>query len=639
MSRVVNRIDDLSKLIDKVKESDIVAIDFETSAFSADKDAALQHDKIEVVGFSICFDDEDCAYVPLMHTDGINANRTQARALLSEICENKDLEVYAHNHKFEYTVFRTMGFQPKYKIRDTMAMQWLVGKTIPGAGGLKLKAAVKEFLGHTMTTFEEVTHSYSSAFRVPIDTMAKYCCDDSLQCLRLAKLFLPEIEEYQLKKVYEDLEMPFLPVLVHMKECGFAIDKTYLNNLYAEFNEEREDIRQKFFELTKVSIASSKQISAKLYDELKWWPCEGFVRGKSGSFSCDADHLEVVTSKMKPSTPGLEAVLLKSRYQTLDKLAGTYTKPLVAQASIYSDGRVRGDFHQFGTVTSRLASANPNLQNIPTRTIDGNRIRNAFVSEPGWSLIVSDYSQADLVMMAHLSQDPMLLKAYNEHLDLHQQTADNCGCDRSTGKTINLGLIYEMGVRTLQGNLTSIKDNKIVSKEEAVRLWEAWHRTYPFVAKYHKKMHAFAEKHGYVRTITGRIRLLPNILSKEIGKRIFSQHAASNSPDQGSVADTIKIATRNLFYEWKNKGILYDYWTKQGHAKIISQVHDELIIEAKDEFAEELAVDVQRHMEHAVSLRAPMTAIPGIGKTWNLAKEDGKRREKEAAKRFKESQG
>jgi DNA polymerase-1 len=282
-------------------------------------------------------------------------------------------------------------------------------------------------------------------------------------------------------------------------------------------------------------------------------------------------------------------------------------------------------------------SSDPNLQNIPTRSEEGNRIRNAFISEPGWVLIVSDYSQADLVMMAHLSQDYMLLKAYNEHLDLHQQTADNCGCDRPTGKTINLGLIYEMGVKTLQHNLTSIKDGKIISREEATRLWEAWHRTYPMVSKYHTKMHEFAEKHGYVRTITGRIRLIPNIKSKEAGKRIYAQHEASNTPDQGSVADVIMLATRNLFYEWKSRGILFDYWTGKGDVKILSQVHDELIIEAKEEIAEEAALDVQRHMEKAVILRAPMTAIPGIGKNWNLAKEDGKRREKEAAKRRKEA--
>lgn len=636
MSRVVNRIDDLDKLIEKVKAADIISIDFETGAFSSDPDAVFQHDKIEAVGLSICFWDEDCAYVPLMHTTGVNANRVQARALLSAITENEELEVYAHNHKYEYTVLRTLGFTPKYKIRDTLAMQWLLGKMLKGKGGLKLKYAVKEYLDHTMTTFEEVVSKYGSAFRTPIEEMAKYCCDDSVQCLRLAKLWLPLLEEYQLVKVYEELEMPFIPVLVHMKECGFALDKKYLDDLHDEFHTERESIRQQFLNLTGVSVASSKQISKRLYEDLGWWSSDGFERGLSGSFSCDANHLEIVLSRSAPDSPGAEAVILKSRYQTLDKLAGTYTKPLVEKAALYSDGRIRCDFHQFGTATGRLSSSNANLQNIPTRTIDGNRIRYGFVCEEGWVLIVSDYSQADLVMMGHLSQDRMLLKAYIEHLDLHQQTADNCGCDRPTGKTINLGLIYEMGVRTLQGNLTSIKDNRIMTRDEAERLWNAWHKTYPGVSVYHKKMHAFAEKHGYVRTITGRIRFIPNILHPEMGKRIYAQHEASNTPDQGSVADVIMIATRNLFYDWKKRGVLYDYWTKEGKAKIISQVHDELIIEAREDFAEEAASDVQRHMETAVTLRAPMTAIPGIGKNWNLAKEDGKRREKIYAKKIAE---
>jgi len=617
---------ELSKLAERLAKVSKIGLDFETASFNGRPESALEHDKLEVVGVGMAFPDGYSCYVPMMHSVGKNANPDQIRGILQKIGSNKELEVWAHNIKFEQTVFRTLRIEPEFKSRDTMIAQWLLGKKLPGAKGLKLKAAVKEFLNYTMTTWEEVMSGNSKAFYVPIDTMTKYCGDDALQCLRLSRKFLPELEDYQLGKVFTDLEIPFVPVLVHMKEVGFALDKDYLDDLHSGFVEERDEIRRQFVEKYRVSISSSQAVSKKMYEELKLWPCQGFKRGTSGFYSVDAGHLERVESRLEVGSEGHRALLWKSRFQKLEKLAGTYTKPLVEQAENYNDKRLRGDFHQTGTDTGRLASSNPNLQNIPTRSEEGNNIRNAFVAEEGWTLGVSDYSQADLVMMAHLSMDTMLTKAYTEKLDLHQLTANNCKCDRSTGKVINLGLIYEMGVNTLAGNLK-------IDSTEAFRLWTAWHRAYPMVRQYHKRMHAFAEKHGYVRTITGRIRLIPDIHSDDSYKRTLSQHMASNTPDQGSVADFIKIAMRNLFNEWKSRGVLYDYYTKEGKAKILSQVHDELICELRDDFAEEAADDIQRHMEKAVELRVPMTAIPGIGKNWNLAKKDGKRRESEAAKK------
>jgi len=900
---------ELSKLAERLAKVSKIGLDFETASFNGRPESALEHDKLEVVGVGMAFPDGYSCYVPMMHSVGKNANPDQIRGILQKIGSNKELEVWAHNIKFEQTVFRTLRIEPEFKSRDTMIAQWLLGKKLPGAKGLKLKAAVKEFLNYTMTTWEEVMSGNSKAFYVPIDTMTKYCGDDALQCLRLSRKFLPELEDYQLGKVFTDLEIPFVPVLVHMKEVGFALDKDYLDDLHSGFVGERDEIRRQFEEKYRISISSSQAVSKKMYDELKLWSCQGFKRGTSGFYSVDAGHLERVESRLEVGSEGHRALLWKSRFQKLEKLAGTYTKPLVEQAENYNDKRLRGDFHQTGTDTGRLScvsgdtvlitiprgsfridqyevhkgdetqthrgrtrpilrkivkgldtmfrvvlesgrrigctkehrfltpdgwrslgsmsvgdevfnvsfeeilerpfdfescrrvvparseqtydsadsgegghylshsygysskgcspredgfreateilpqqdgraesyegetwrksprlegrllrlqglpddsrrgneifcssnrcsgsskngcgessevsccsshrresfeqrvgqpsvmhecgtsqassktsriasiaplgtmevydieveedhsyiahgfinhnSANPNLQNIPTRSEEGNSIRNAFVAEEGWTLGVSDYSQADLVMMAHLSMDTMLTKAYTEKLDLHQLTANNCKCDRSTGKVINLGLIYEMGVNTLAGNLK-------IDSTEAFRLWTAWHRAYPMVRQYHKRMHAFAEKHGYVRTITGRIRLIPDIHSDDSYKRTLSQHMASNTPDQGSVADFIKIAMRNLFNEWKSRGVLYDYYTKEGKAKILSQVHDELICELRDDFAEEAADDIQRHMEKAVELRVPMTAIPGIGKNWNLAKKDGKRRESEAAKK------
>jgi DNA polymerase I-like protein with 3'-5' exonuclease and polymerase domains len=907
---------ELSKLAEKLAAADSIGLDYETASFSSNEKAALEHDKIEVVGAGFAFPDGESCYVPMMHASGINANRQRVMTILENVLTDHTKEIWAHNAKFEYMVSRTLRIKPKYKIRDSMVLQYLLGKKLQGAGGLKLKAAVKEYLKYNMTTWEEVMNSRSKAFHVPIDTMTKYCADDALQCLRLADLWLPELEELQLTKVFTDLEMPFIPVLVHMKESGFNIDMEYLDDLDTEFRTELEEVRRQFEALVGVSISSSQAVSRRLYEDLQWWPAEQlkFERGKSGFYSVDAGHLERVGNAISKDTDAYRAYELKSRFQRLDKLCSTYTLPLIEHCKLYEDERLRGDFNQCGTRTGRLAcvsgdtllkttrgdfkiseyevikgdeilthrgryrpivrkilkgldtmfrvvlesgcridctkehrfltpdgwcslgelssgeevfnvcveegperpcfsedgvgtvfsrsreandttdtfpvknnlpyscchspaecrsrtdgigettevlqeqdgrseshegearrepsqlegrllglqgisdsssrrcpllcssdsyvagtedfpgesskllsssshrresieqrvrqpcivlsgwspeitpkanriasifslgtmevydieveedhsyvaqgfinhnSSDPNLQNIPQKSEEGHKIRNAFIASKGWKMGVADYSQADLVMMAHLSQDPMLLKAYNEGLDLHSLTAENCKCDRPTGKVINLGLIYEMGTKTLQGQLkdTKNKEGKIVgvSEKEAQRLWDAWHRTYPLVRKYHERMHKYAEQHGYVRTITGRIRYIEDIRNKNSYKRMLAQHEASNTPDQGSVSDVIKIAMRNLYQEWLSRDVLYDYYTGKGKAKLLSQVHDELIFEATEDFIEEAASDVQRHMEHAVALRAPMTAVPGIGDNWNSAKSDGKVREK-----------
>jgi len=234
-------------------------------------------------------------------------------------------------------------------------------------------------------------------------------------------------------------------------------------------------------------------------------------------------------------------------------------------------------------------------------------------------------------MMAHLSQDKRLMQAYAEFIDVHQQTADICGCDRSQGKVTNLGLIYEMAAKTLTGNLGwDWNDRKV--REKGTKIYDAWHAGYPNVRVYQEAQHVYAQRYGYVRTITGRIRFLPGIYSSDDGIQRHSERAASNSPCQGSVADVIDIAMKNLFQEWRERGVLYDYFTKDGKVKIVSQVHDELIVEARKDFAEEAALDIRRHMEGSVKLTVPMTAIPGIGHTWLDAKADGKRREKEEEK-------
>jgi len=617
----------LRQLRAKLKATDRYGLDFETTSITAVSDHCLEHDLLRVVGAGFGFPDGTRTYVPMAHRHGKNAPEKEVHELLTEVLSDPTKELVAHNLKYEYMVCRALGITPKNKLRCSMIAQWMLGYRLDKGRGLKLKSAVQHFLNHTMTTWEEVVPKGCRAEDTVIVVMGDYCSDDALQCLRLLEHFIPEMVALELVDVYQRLEMEFLPVLVHMQECGMRLDLNYLRELHTHLSAEAKRIADEFEELVGVGVSKNQKISKRLYEELGWWPSQGFERGKAGYFSIDKIHLARLARKLEKGTSPMRALELKRRYQVISKLNSTYTLPLITRAEIHLDKRLRGSFHQAGTETGRLSSSKPNLQNIPSRSDEGRKIRDAFIAEDGWILCVADYSQADLVMMAHLSQDPMLLHAYREGIDLHQQTADKCSeaagieVTRPTGKTLNLGIIYEMQPKTLSVSLG-------VDYDIAEAIHRAWHATYPLVGVYHRRMHAYAQKHKLVRTITGRIRRIPEINSKNHMRRSMSEKMATNTPDQGSVADVIKIAKRNLLKEWQEKGVLYDYYTGEGLAKILSQVHDEIICEFKLGFEEEGMADVQRHMEYAVELRAPMTAVPGIGRSWNDAKADCKRQEK-----------
>ena len=639
---LLDRPEKLYLLRDKFESVSRFGMDYETdSRFEGLHDKhGLEHDLLKVVGVGFGFEDGTKTYVPLAHRYSDNVSRSDFLPLLEKVLTDPSKELFAHNLKFEYMVSRVLGITPQNKLRCSQIAQWLLGYRLDKGRGLKLKPAVQRFLKHKMLTMEDVVPKGVRLDSVQSNFMARYCADDALQCLMLALKFFPELQEKRLWDVYERMEMPFVPVLVHMKECGIALDTEYLQQLCDVFQTEIDKIEAEFLELTGVGVSKNQQISKRMYEDLRWWPCRSFrgefERGKAGFYSVDKAHLEIVAKQLEEGSDAMRALRLKQRYQSVSKLNSTYTLPLIKKAAMHIDGRLRGDFHQTGTETGRLASSDPNLQNIPARTAEGKQIRDAFVAADGWVLCDADYSQADLVMMAHLSQDPMLMAAYREKRDLHQQTADRCSTAsglevvRPTGKVLNLGLIYEMQVYTLMNNLKC-------EESVAQRIWDAWHETYPLVSAYHRRMHAFARKYGFVRTITGRMRLIPDINSRNGKKRSFAERCASNTPDQGSVADMIKLAMRNLFQEWRERGILYDYYTKEGKAKILSQVHDEIICELKCGFEEEGMADIRRHLENAVELRVPMTAQPGIGHTWNQAKADVGRREDLAAEAEKET--
>jgi len=604
------------ELEQKLEQFPRYGLDYETTSSHPHPKAALHHDKLRVVGYGLGFPDGSKTYVPMAHIDGGNAPMSEAMTTLEKAVSNPKKEVWAHGLKFEIQASRAIGLEIQNKKRCSLLAQWLLGKGFRGSRGHGLKAAAKEYLGVQMTEWGEVISETKRAHEVSPEVMGPYCGDDSLQTLRLGELWVPEMRELDLIHVFEDLECPFAEVLTHIREVGFAINRDMLLEMHEDFSKEEKRLGDAFYDLVGVSISSNQKISRRLYEELKWWPCKGFKKGASGYYSIDKGHREKLKSRLKEGSPGWAALNLKSKHAQIAKLNSTYTHSLVKAADSNVDGRLRCEFKQHGTDTGRLSSADPSFQNIPSRG-DGKIIRDAFIAEEGWVICDADYSGADLVMMAHLSRDPKMLELFNrpnkEDRDLHQLTATECDCPRPTGKVLNLGLIYEMGPETLSGNLKC-------SFQVAKMIHAKWHTAYPMVRAYHARQHAYVLKHGYVRTITGRVRLLPEVYSKNPRIRAMGLRNAVNTADQGSVADVIKIAMRNLYLEWKERGVLYDYWTKQGKAKIQSQVHDEVICSLRKDFAEEGKNDIQRHMENAVKLRAPMIAEPGLGPTWLSAK-------------------
>lgn len=609
--KVITTVDQLPALAEKLAATPEIGLDFETTAFSPIEKAPLHFDKMKVVGWGFGFPDGEATYLPVAHQAGENLPFEQALALLKRVLEDKTKIVWAHNAKFEATVARVLRIDAKCEWRCSMLAQWLLQKGLPGKSGHKLKPAAQAYLGHKMIEWEEVVPKKARAHMVAPSTLGPYCADDALQSLRLGKLFSEEIEELNMTRVFLELENPVATeVLPHMDEVGFAIDRKVLQDIAVSSQKEMSLLARDFIELTGIDIGKDAQISVRMYDVAKWWPVlEHFKRGKSGRISVDAHHRAMVKELLEEGTPGYQAIEFKDRYARLSKIRSTYTHSLIKKADQYADGRLRSSWLQHGTATGRFASREPNLQNIPIRTPEGRRVREAFVSEEGWELYDRDYSGADLRVFAHLCCDENMIQAFLNNEDLHQKTADACHVNRPAGKVANLGLIYEMGPGTLARGIGA-------PVPVAKRLWNSWHETYPRVRRYHNRQHAYLRKHGFVRTLTNRIRYIDGIDSAQPGKSFRAQHESVNTPAQGSVADIIKIAMRNLVREWRHRGVLFDVYTGEGKAKLLSQVHDELIVELRDDFKEEGASDVQRHMEQAVELRVPLVTEGGFGKNW-----------------------
>lgn len=542
-----------------------------------------------------------------------NPNVTAGAQLLGELVDaTKGRTWVMHNAKYDLGVLINEQIDPSRfsAVYDTYLAAWVLLE-----GRLGLKALAKRFFDVDMTEYSSFALYKKQARLVPAREMAPYAAADAHYTLLLYERFeqmFARSNSARLRKVFTDLALPGMFDLLAMEDTGFKVDRAGLQNLAYEFEAETQQLVVKMAKLLKVPVSelninSPMWLSDTLVDSRRWWYVStNAVRGKNGAHTMRKEDIADWASGGRRATPeGKEFAESLLRYRTLAKLNSTYTHSLLALAD--PNDRVHSSFNQTGAATGRLSSSEPNLQNIPIRSPEGKRIRGAFITDPGWALIVRDYSQIELRVLAHLSRDAKMIKTYEDGGDIHQLTADQVGCTRSQAKTVNFGIIYGMGPNKLAAAIA-------VPVTVAAEYIEAYFDNLPGVADYMRRMKEFVREYGYVETLLGRRRYLPEIYSNDRGERAGAERKAGNTPIQGSASDIITVALRNINRRLRRENV----WLTD--ARVISQVHDELISEAKIEFAPEADRIIKEEMENAVKLRVPLIAEGGIYPNWGAAK-------------------
>lgn len=514
-------------------------------------------------------------------------------------------KVWIQNAAFDVGVLRNEGYPPEdlhAEILDTKCVSWLLEPEREGGHGLK--SLVPNILGKSMTSFDQFK-LYAKNSYVPVGEMGKYAIDDAVFLLELAHRMYPQLSD-QLRKVFHDLEMPIMFIVEEMQHFGFKVDVPTLREAGERLTKEMLDLEREFVSIfgDSAKISSNQWLSNNLCGKI--W---GLADTKSkGAHSTASEFMEKWASGDIEGTTelGMKVAKLVLRHRKVSKLVSTYCTKLVSVAD--ERGRVHGNFNQWGTGTGRMSSSSPNMQNIPSsRTPEGDLIRRAFIADEGYKLIVADYSQIELRVTAHLSGDPIMSQIYRENGDIHQMTADACNCARFDAKAINFGLIYKMGASTLAKAIDK-------TEAEAQDYIDRYFDNYKGVADFQQRLIAVCRTKGHTWTVTGRQRPLKNINSTKIGLRSGDERKAINTQVQGSAADIIKIGMRNFSRRLRAEGL-----TSQDF-RVIGQVHDEVVVEVKEEYAERVSAMLQEEMENCVKLSVPLIAEPCIGDSWGEAK-------------------
>jgi DNA polymerase-1 len=610
----------LVRWIDNATKLGMVAIDTETTSLSA-VDA-------ELVGISLSTEAGKACYIPLGHVselvpepvaqsnlfDAPQAAATftkklvpgqlpleRALELLAPLLSDPSVLKIGHNIKYDLVVLKKYGASIA-PVGDTMLMSYCVSGGLHAQG---LDFLADRYFGHKMISFSEVTgtgKNQKNFSEIPLDAATAYAAEDADYTLRLYQALVPQLSTSRVTTVYETIERPLIPVIADMEAAGIAIDTKVLNDLSAQFSAKLTVLEREIIDLAGMpfSVGSPKQLGEVLYDKMQLGG--GKKSSKTGAYTTDAGTLELLAEE------GHEIARKVLDWRQYSKLKSTYTDALPKAASP-RDGRVHTSFAMATTTTGRLSSSDPNLQNIPIRTEEGKRIRTAFVAPAGFQLISADYSQIELRLLAHMADLPVLRDAFRHGVDIHAVTAsqmfgvplDQMTSDiRRRAKAINFGIIYGISAHGLSVQLG-------ISRQEAATYIEKYFTQYPGIREYMDRTIAFAREHAYVETLFGRRVHVKDINSKNGAFRQFSERAAINAPLQGTAADIIKRAMVAVH------SVLGD------RARLLLQVHDELIIEVPTDAAPQIAVEVKRAMEQVAALSVPLTVEAGIGSNWGTA--------------------
>ena len=578
----------------------------EAFAFDTETDN-VDHFHARLVGISLSVTPHQAAYIPLAHQylgvpEQLPLNHVLAK--LKPILENPQIKKIVQNAKFDYSVLANYGIQVQGIAYDTMLESYVLNSTQRH----DMDSMAKRYLKYKTITYDELTkvgRKQSSIDTIDIEKTTQYAAEDADITLQLHQKLWPQLEKNEkLTKLFSDIEMPLAIILADMERTGVLVDAEQLKAYSKELSKILKDTEEElqFLAGEKFNPGSPKQIQAILFDKHQLPVLKKTPKG-------DPSTSEEVLNELA-NTYVLPRKILY--YRGLAKLKNTYTDKLPLMISPI-DHRIHTNYNQIGTVTGRLSSNDPNLQNIPVRTEEGRRIRQAFIAPKGYKIISADYSQIELRIMAHLSQDKSLLNAFAHDKDIHRVTASEIlskpepevtAEERRRAKAVNFGLIYGMSAFGLSKQIN-------IPRKEAKFYIDRYFERYPGVQVYMDRIRQQASEQGYVETLSGRRLYLPKISSSRVNEKRGAERAAINAPMQGTAADIIKTAM-----------IKMSEWIKtqpNGNIRMLMQVHDELVFEVKEELVSEYSKSIKSIMENCYQLSVPLKVDVGIGNNWDEA--------------------
>ena len=588
--KLIEKEEDIIKICDFFRTKDFLVLDTETTSTSP-IDA-------ELVGLSFSVEKHKAFYVP------IPANREEALQIVNifkPLYEDPKILKVGQNLKYDLEVLRNYDVHLDGPMWDTMIAHYLIQPELRH----NMDYMAEVYLHYQTIHIDELIGPKGKNQRTMRDLsptlVYEYACEDADITLQLKNKLEPELKNHDCEDLFYNIEMPLMPVLAEMEMNGVCIDTKSLAETSKQFTTRMNEIEQRIYELAgqQFNIASPKQVGEILFDKLKI--VEKAKKTKTGQYVTSEEVLQQLKNKHE-----IVADILKHR--GLKKLIGTYIDALPKLINPRT-GRIHTSFNQTITATGRLSSSDPNLQNIPIRGEDGKEIRKAFIPEPGCLFFSADYSQIELRVMAHLSQDPQMIEVFREGKDLHAATAANIykkpidevtRDERTKSKRANFGIIYGITVFGLAERLD-------IPRDEAKMLIDGYFQTFPEVHDYMEKSKEIARKQGYVTTLFGRRRYLPDINSANSVVRGFAERNAINAPIQGTAADIIKVAMIHIFQRFKAEGI---------RSKMILQVHDELNFSVYPDEKKKVEHIVIEEMQNAFQMAVPLVADSGFGDNW-----------------------